>query len=36
VANNAWRGGHKGQLRQLARELAEEFENTQRLVDACR
>ena len=36
VSRNAFKGGHRPYLRQLARELTEEFEYTQRLVDACR
>jgi hypothetical protein len=36
VSRNAFKGGHRPYLRQLAKDLAEEFQYTQRLVDAYR
>jgi hypothetical protein len=36
VSRNAFKGGHRPHLRQLAKDLAEEFQYTQRLVDTCR
>jgi hypothetical protein len=36
VSRNAFKGGHRPHLRQLAKDLAEEFQYTQRLVDAYR
>lgn len=36
VSRNAFKGGHRPYLRQLARDLAEECQYTQRLVDTCR
>lgn len=32
VSRNAFKGGHRPHLRQLAKDLAEEFQYTQRLV----
>ena len=36
VSRNAFKGGHRPHLRQLAKDLAEELQYTQRLVDAYR
>jgi len=36
VSRNAFKGGHRPYLRQLAKDLAEECQYTQRLVDTCR
>jgi hypothetical protein len=36
VSRNAFKGGHRPHLRQLAKDLAKEFQYTQRLVDAYR
>jgi len=36
VSRNAFKGGHRPHLRQLAKDLAEELQYTQRLVDTYR
>ena len=36
VSRNAFKGGHRPHLRQLAKDLAEEFQYTQRLVQTCK
>lgn len=36
VSRNAFKGGHRPHLRQLAKELAQECQHTQKLVQACR
>ena len=36
VSSNAIKGGHRPYMRQLARELSEECEYTQRIVEICR
>jgi hypothetical protein len=36
VSRNAFKGGHRPYLRQLAKDLAEELQYTQRLVDTYR
>ena len=36
VSRNAFKGGHRPYLRQLAKDLAEECQYAQRLVDTCR
>jgi len=36
VSRNAFKGGHRPYLRQLAKDLAEELQYAQRLVDTCR
>ena len=36
VSRNAFKGGHRPYLRQLAMEVAQECQHTQKLVQACR
>jgi hypothetical protein len=36
VSRNAFKGGHRPNLRQLAKDLAEEFQYTQRLIEEHR
>lgn len=36
VSRNAFNGGHRPHLRQLARELAQECQQAQKLVQSCR
>ena len=35
VARNAWRGGHREQLRELSREISEEVRRSRELVAKC-
>jgi hypothetical protein len=35
VARNAWKGGHRQQLRELSRLVSEEVRQAQDLVDQC-
>jgi hypothetical protein len=35
VSRNAFKGGHRPHLRQLAKDLAQECQHTQQLVRAC-